>query len=103
MPLYIGNDSIVELTGLYDQLTGNYVNNASVQCTVFDANGGALANVGWPIALNYLAASNGVYQGIIPATIQLAEASGYRAQVIATSGSTTAEWDIPVLGQYREC
>ena len=43
-----------------------YVNDASVTVTVFDSNNVEVTGQAWPLTLDYVAASDGIYRKTIP-------------------------------------
>ena len=55
-------DNLLTLSGLQNAATGAYLNAATVtvSCTNYDT-GLPIAGASWPLALTYVAASNGVY------------------------------------------
>jgi hypothetical protein len=100
--LYLGNNSIVDVTGLRNENTGEYVNNADMTMTLLDKTGTAVGGANWPVTFLYLADSNGVYRATLPHTLALVEGERYVAQVVANSGlGLRAQWDLPCVGRLR--
>ncbi len=79
--LYVGNDHIVWVRGLYDRKLGSYVNDATVSLQVYDAAG---ATVGGASAAAYVAASNGVYVGDIDDAVTDLLVRGRDYDIVAT-------------------
>jgi hypothetical protein len=98
-PLYPGNDNVLTLTGLSDLLTGQFQNGAVVTATLYDQFSNPVPGAS-NIVMNYVAASNGNYQGIIPGItfnpIPLPPGTnptgGYKLVVTAVSGAIQSIW-----------
>ena len=98
--LYPLNTQVIEVDGLVDEISGNFLNGASVSATLFDDHGNpdpVLNN----IPMIYVAASNGNYQGVVPDTFNAALGSGYTLQITADSGGAQALWSIPAQVKLR--
>ncbi len=71
--ILIDTDDLFYVRGLRDAVTQTYVNDATVELTLYDkkaADGGVpLAGMTWPLTLVYVAASNGDYQGTVEDTL----------------------------------
>lgn len=68
--LLIANDQTLTVT-VQDEITGDYINDAAVTATVKDPADNAIAGQSWPLTLDYVAASNGVYRGNLEDTLVL--------------------------------
>lgn len=100
--LYLGNNSIVDVTGLRNENTGAYVADAVVSVTLLDQTGRPVIGSDWPLTLAYLAGSNGVYRATLPHTLDLVEGGRYLARIVADSGAgLQAQWDMPCVGRLR--
>jgi hypothetical protein len=100
--LYIGNNSIVDVTGLRDENSGSFVSDARVSVALYDGSGLPVPGTDWPLAMDYLADSNGVYRATLPFTLALSEGARYVARVIADAGDgLRAQWDMPCVGRLR--
>ena len=92
--IYLTTTSLVELDGLVDSL-GAYQNDATVtlESMVDAASGVAVVGLTVPLTMNYVAASNGKYQGQIPHTVTLTAERVYNATVLAiSSGGARRQW-----------
>ena len=70
MNLYFESDNYITLTGVYDQISAAYVNNATVTLKIFSALAQEVADqIGSDITLAYVSASNGNYAATIPYTV----------------------------------
>jgi hypothetical protein len=100
--LYIGNNSIVDVTGLKNENSGAVVTDARVSVALFDGAGLPVAGAQWPLEMAYLADSNGVYRATLPYTLDLSEGGRYIARVVADAGDGLhAQWDMPCVGRLR--
>lgn len=101
LTLYIDNDNRIKLVGLADA-DNTYQNSATVQVTLKDDQGNNLAGQTWPLALSYVAASNGDYKEVLQDTISgLTNGDDITAVVDVESGGLTAHWEIPVKAGTR--
>ena len=66
--LWIGSDNSVSVTGLTNEVTGAYINDATATFTLCDQNG---TNLVEDEPMPYVAGSNGNYRGIITDTISV--------------------------------
>ncbi|NOY63051.1 MAG: hypothetical protein GXP10_07865 [Gammaproteobacteria bacterium] len=85
--LYISNDNLATLDALKNAADGTWINDATVTATLVDATGSPVTGQSWPLALPYVAGTNGRYQGILEDALGLAKKSGYTLKVIAMTGS----------------
>jgi hypothetical protein len=100
--LYLGNNSIVDVTGLKNETSGEYVTDANISVALYDAAGLPVAGTDWPLAMPYLADSNGVYRATLPFTLALVEGARYVARIVADAGEgLRAQWDMPCVGRLR--
>ena len=67
--LFDDNDQAITLSGLQDTITGDYVNDATVTVTL-QIDGVDLGGETWPLAMGYVAGSNGNYRAILLAAIE---------------------------------
>ena len=92
-----GQINLIAVTGLQDGLDGAYVNNATIEVTVTTLAGANLtgAGVSWPLVLDYVAASNGNYNGSVPAAADVSGLNCVVVSVVAKIGNTViAQWDL---------
>ncbi|MEZ0155274.1 MAG: hypothetical protein AB9Q22_10295 [Candidatus Reddybacter sp.] len=64
------NDQCITLTGLTDKTDGSFVNDATATVTL-QKYGVDVTGETWPLAMPYVAASNGDYRAIIQSDIDL--------------------------------
>ena len=102
LTLYVGNDMILEVEGLTDEATGDFVNDADVTATLYTTAGAPVPGQTWPVPLPHLADSNGIYRATLADTLALTPNQRYRARVVADGGpGRRSQWDIDVLAKTR--
>ena len=100
--LYLGNNSIVDVTGLRNENTGAFVNDADLSMTLLDKTGAQVGGANWPVPFRYLDESNGVYRATLPHTLAIAEGERYVARVVANATlGLRAQWDMLCVGRTR--
>ena len=101
--LPIGNDVILKVSGLYDPITAQYFNGATVNVTVKDLSGTSVAGQTWPLALQYIAASDGEYEGVLEDGLVLRDRAYYEIHVATDVGADlVALWRERLQARYRE-
>lgn len=100
VPIYINEDNIVELSGVTDALTGEYVNDATVMYDLKDADGNIISNLS-NVVMDYVTGTNGVYRGVIPSTTDISEKRIYYVEITAIAGVRDAFRRIKCEGLYR--
>lgn len=103
--LYPNNTQVINIVGLTDVTTGEYLNSATVSATLFDPRGNAdpvLNN----IDMGYIAASNGNYQGTVsyqfsPPGFTGQSKGGYLLQITAQQSGIQAVYSIPAIIELR--
>lgn len=96
--IYRKNDNVIEWTWLSQSTDGEYVNNGSVTFTLYSGyaldstTGERLATTATvnvvafgPAAMEYVAGSNGKYQGKMPYTVDLDLALEYTLEINAAA------------------
>lgn len=100
--LYVGNDMLLEVADLKDDVTGEHLNAATVTVTLKDSAGVNVTGETWPLALAYVTSSNGVYRATLKDTLSLTANARYVATVIADAGSgKRAQWELDVVARTR--
>lgn len=97
MTIYIGNDNLITLKGLYDVVAGAYANSATVTWTITHNGGPNIASG----TLTYVAGSRGTYTGVIEEDVNFTGHPHYHLNVTADAGSDRiAYWShffVPVV------
>ena len=94
------NSQLIQVQGLQDVLTGNFLNAATVTATLINFRGIADSVLN-NIPMTYVSASNGNYEGVAPDTFNAPVGSGYILQIQATQGSVQGLWSIPAQVKPR--
>lgn len=89
---YANNSHLVELDGLKNAADNSYVNDATVAVSIKDDAGNNVTGETWPVALSYVAGSNGKYQANIAATLGISVGDIVTLFFTATAVGLDAEW-----------
>ena len=103
--LYVGNDNLLEVTGLKNQAEDTYLNAATVTVTLIDptASPQEVAGETWPLSLAYVSGSDGDYRATLADTLSLSRSTKYVAQISADGGTgLKAYWEVEAVGIARE-
>lgn len=87
LTLYISSDNVLTLVGLNDTVANTYLNSASVSVTLKDSSGNNVSGETWPLAMAYVASSNGNYRATLTDSLILTDAANYTAEVVADAGA----------------
>lgn len=88
---------LAEVLGVYDQVAAAYLNGASVTLTLRRTDGVAVTGQTWPLALAYVAASNGDYRGTISAAVAVRRGETLVAEVNIDGGTDKVRYfELPV-------
>jgi hypothetical protein len=94
--LFTLSDNLIQITGLINEVSGAYINDATVTATVVKKSDRTeVAGVTWPIAVVYVAASDGIYRGTLPYTMDIADREKLIVLLEIDGGAG--------LVQHREC
>jgi hypothetical protein len=85
LTIYVAADNLIRWDSMQLASTGVFVNDATVTFTLKSAAGAAVAGA-TAIAMPYVAASNGRYEGVLESTVSLTVGATYYLEVTATSG-----------------
>lgn len=100
--LFFGNDMVLEVRKLRNELTGAFLNSATVDVTLNDSTGTGVLGQTWPRSLAYVAGSDGIYRTTIPDTLTLTANAKYTAVITADAGAgLAARWDVPIICKRR--
>lgn len=100
--LYIGNDTILEVESLRNDLTGAYLNSATVTVTLEETDGVDVAGETWPKTMAYVTGSNGTYRATLVYGLSLVAGRKYYAQITADAGAgLRAAWQVECIARKR--
>jgi hypothetical protein len=100
--LYKDNDNLIELDMLKNSATDAYLNSATVNLTsIKDSAGVVVTGVTFPLAMSYVATSNGKYQATVDKALALISGQHYTAIVDVASSGIDGHWELPLTAQVR--
>lgn len=100
--LYIGNNSVLDLTSLRNEASNMPVLDAVVSVTLLNQQGAQVAGSDWPMQMALVAESTGTYRATLPHTLALVEGTRYVARIVADAGEgLRAQWDMPCVARAR--
>jgi hypothetical protein len=100
--LYIDNDNILEVCHVREELTGDFLNSATVQVTLFNSDGAETTGDTWPKPMPYVANSKGVYRVLLPASLDLQPNGRYAAEIVVDAGSgLLGKWTVDCVARVR--
>jgi hypothetical protein len=87
------NDNLLEVFGLKDEAAGTFLNSATVTVTVTDLKSVQVTGETWPLAMAFVAGSNGDYRATLKDTLGFTAGQEYVADIIADGGTgLKARW-----------
>jgi len=93
--VYVLSDNLITVSGLINNISGLYINDAVITATVTDRSGVEVPGFAWPLTLTYIASSDGVYRGTVPYDVEFVNRQAYIIKLTINGGAG--------LRQYREC
>lgn len=81
---FLGSDHLIEYADTQNVADGSYINDATVSVTVKTRLGTTVAG---PIAMPYVTASNGLYQGTLPHDMAVTLGVEYVAEITIDGGA----------------
>jgi hypothetical protein len=100
--VYLGNTTLIELTGLKDAETGALVSDASVTVTIKTVDGAAVTGQSWPAAMDAVTGGEGDYAGILEHDLDLTAGTHYVAHVDAVAGADRrGHWEFVFRADIR--
>jgi len=100
---FIGNDNMLQISGVRDAANGIYLNNASLQVTLIDAaTETEIAGQAWPAAMSYVSGSDGVYRLTLEYDLDVISRQVLIAQLEGSPNGLRLSLRIPVVASYRQ-
>lgn len=100
--VYISNDHDIEIIGLQDRSAGTYLNSKTVTATLKTEAGVTVTGMTFPLTLDYVAASNGNYRGVLDKDIVVVVGTRYLCEItVAGSSGERAFWQLIVEVEQR--
>jgi hypothetical protein len=91
--LFKANDQVIEVKGLKNNVSGAFLNAATVTATLKDPAGANVTGL-TAIPLAYVAASSGDYRGQVEETFNPAQKDGYTLHIDASEGGLVLHVEI---------
>lgn len=100
--LYVGNDNVLEVAALNNEMTGEDLNAAIVTVQLTTQGGVDVDGDTWPKTMAYVEGSRGLYRTTLPFTLELVAGGRYNAQVVADAGTgLRAAWTVDCVARER--
>jgi hypothetical protein len=101
--LYWKNDTLLELRSLRNEVTKQFVNNATVTAVIKqNSDGSEIGGATWPLTLSYVAASNGLYRGIVESDVNVEVGDLLDLEITVTApGNLDGFFKLPLLVKER--
>jgi hypothetical protein len=94
MTAFVANTNVLDLTGLKNELTDAFINDATVTVTVKDASGAQVSGQAWPLTMSYVALSDGNYRAFLSSALPFAAKAKYTAYIEANGGANlVGHWE----------
>lgn len=87
MTAFVANTNVLELTGLKEETTEAFINNAVVTVTIKDTEGTDVVGATWPLTMDYVATSDGDYRAYVSEALTLIANTKYIAYIDADGGA----------------
>lgn len=101
--IYLGNDNVLEVTDLTNEVTGDMISSATVTVTLTDESGVTVVGDTFPKTMEYVAGSNGVYRTTLIDTLTLARNARYIAKISANGGGgLMGYWEKDLICKVRK-
>jgi hypothetical protein len=101
--LYKDNDMVVELDGLKNEVSGEYINDATVTFTLKTVAGVTVTGQSFPAAMPYVPASNGLYRATLSDAVAITKGVRYTVEINVDAGSgLSGKWEIDSVCQTRK-
>jgi len=98
--LYENNDTVVEISGLQNGITKQYINNGSASFVV-QKDGIDVTGQAFPVTMIYAPNTRGVYRGMLSAAADVAEGDIVDIIVSVTGGGLSGQFKTTVKVRRR--
>ena len=82
--LFVKNDNDVFLKGMRNPEDNSYVNDAVLTFTVYDDDCNVMSGADG-VSMSYVAASNGVYRGVLESSVDLIPGKFYNVVIVSSN------------------
>lgn len=98
---FITNTNLLEVIGLKDAIDDSFINNATVTATIKDSTGAVVTGQVFPVTLDYVAASDGIYRASLDKALALIDDAEYTAEITAITTAGDGFWEFPFVAETR--
>ena len=98
--VYLNTDDCIRVRGLKDCVTEEYINDAVITATLYDADDVVVPGA-VDISIPYITGTDGDYAGEIPHTVALTEGAYYTVQVTITGSGYQTVYKIKTRAIYK--
>jgi hypothetical protein len=100
--LYLGNDTVLQLDALQNDVSGEYLDHAEVLVTLTDDQGNEISGAAWPKSMVHVAGTRGMYRVTLPYSLDLVTGRRYTALLAVDAGpGLHAEWELECVARSR--
>lgn len=103
--VYVENTNLLQIRGVKDALTNQFISDADIEFTVKDAEGAEVAGQTWPTTMNPDDSTDdigGNYHGILEHTLEIEAGLVYYAHIDADAGSDRiGHWEFAFTPKVR--
>lgn len=103
--VYYQNDTVISMTNVRNSVSGEMINNATVQINGIREYGTntAISPLSFPITMSYQAGSAGSYQGVLSRTLNLQPNTKYTISIQArTLDQMQSYWEFSFMCRVRQ-
>jgi hypothetical protein len=103
MTTFVANTNVLDLIGLKNEIDDVFINSATVTVTIKDTAEVEVTGQVWPLAMSYVALSDGVYRAFVSETIDFVPKTKYIAYIDANGGANlVGHWEFHFKALTRE-
>ena len=99
--LLLANTNLLEVDGLTNEVTGEFINNASISATLTNMSGVQVSGQTWPVNLTYIPNSKGSYRCVLQHTLNAAHDQPCKLHISATGNGLVANLTVIVTAKIR--
>ena len=97
------SDNLIEVSGLKNRALDTFINNANVTVTLKDKDGAEVVGETWPLTLDKVAGTDGLYRASLKDTLTLGLNEKVTAEVNADGGTgLQSYWEKPLIVRLQK-
>jgi len=98
--VYLSTDNCIRVRGLKDCVTEEYINDAVITATLYDADDSPVSGAE-DMSISYITGTDGDYAGEIPHTVTLVENAYYTVKITITGSGYQTVYKIKTRATYK--